>query len=165
MAELTYQLTEAQFLDAQRLHASLKPWWARLLLYFVSLAGLALLGLGLYYGNHWLALGGLVYALLPISSFRLITRPMARRSYRRSPSLREPNTVALRDGQLQLHSARGGGSLPWEHIIHWAEDERSLLLYLQPRLFLVLPKAADTRPCLIAPLREQLLAHVGTPRS
>lgn len=69
----------------------------------------------------------------------------------------------MRDGQL-LTGLDSEGRLPWGQIIAWAEDESSLLLYLQPQFFLIFPKEADPHSQFIAPLREQLLANIGPKR-
>lgn len=159
MASLIYQLTEDQFIAGQRLHSSLRPWWSKWLLRLITLAGLLLLAVGLYYGNYWLILAGLLYAVISLFNFSLITQPLLRRTYRRSPSLHQQSQVELREGQLHLSSMNGGGVLPWAHIIQWAEDERSLLLYLQPRLFIIVPKDEAAGSEFAAALREQLQAH------
>lgn len=171
MATMTYTLTLAQFIDAHALHLSFKPRWFQFLLVFLLLAGLVLLGTGLFHHKYGLALGGLVYCLFPLLFFKpmvawrnkLLT-PLYRRTFLRSPSLTQTSHLELQDGVLHVQSDTGAGKLPWNFIIRWAEDENCMLLYLQPRLFLILPKQADPQPSFLALLREQLLEHVGPAR-
>lgn len=176
MAEMTYSLTEKQFCDAQRLHLSFKPRWVKIIFVLVGLAGIVLLATGLHQQKYGLALAGFVYSsflllsLQPISQLvgrlvMLILRPMLLRTFRRSPSLHQQSHVELRDGQLHLQSDNGSGTLPWKHIIQWAEDTQSILLYLQPRLFIIVPKNMDPQQHFTTPLRAQLLAQVGPPRT
>ena len=47
MAQMTYTLTEEQYIDAQALHLSFKPRWFKFLLWFLVVPGLVLLGAGL----------------------------------------------------------------------------------------------------------------------
>lgn len=174
MAELTYTLTEKQFCDAQRLHFSFKPRWLQWIFTLCGILGLPILGAGLYAHNYILASAGFAYSALlllhikPVARLALygsqyLMRPYLLRSFRNSPSLHQQSHVELRDGQLHLQSENGQGTLPWKHIIHWAEDKDSLLLYLQPRLFIIVPKNVDPQSSFITPLREQLTL-VGAPR-
>lgn len=175
MAELTYTLTEKQFCDAQRLHFSFKPRWLNWIFTLCGVLGLPLLGAGLYAHNYILATAGFVYNCLlllhikPIAKLALhgsqyLLRPRLLRIFRNSPSLHQQSHVELRDGLMHLQSENGSGVLPWKHIIRWAEDKDSVLLYLQPQLFIIVPKEIDPQSAFIMPLREQLQAHVGPAR-
>lgn len=175
MAELTFTLTEQQFCEAQRLHLSFQPRWIKAVFVFVGIAGLLILAAGLHYQKSGLKLAGFCYALFLLLSFgpcaRLaeklvvrLVRPKLLRAFRNSPSLHQHNHVELRDGQLHLQSDNGVGTLPWKHIIRWAEDKHSLLLYLQPRLFIIVPKEADPQSGFVNALHEQLLKHIGPAR-
>lgn len=175
MAELTFTLTEQQFFKAQRLHLSFQPRWVKATFAFVGIAGLLILAAGLYYQKTGLTLAGLIYSLFLLLSFgpsaRLagklamrLLRPKLLRAFRRAPSLHQQSHVELRDGQLHLQSENGVGTLPWKHIIAWAEDQDSLLLYLQPRLFIIVPKEADPQAHFVTALRARLLDQVGPER-
>ena len=175
MAQLTYSLNEQQFCNAQRLHFSFRPRWLRWVFTLVGILGLPILGAGLYHHNVILSIAGFLYSsilLLHIPAVARLAqrgtswlmRPRLVRTFRRSPSLHQQSHVELRDGVMHLRSDNGQGVLPWEHIIHWAEDDDSVLLYLQPRLFIIVPKEVDPKPSFIAALREQLLTHVGPAR-
>ena len=175
MAELTYTLTEKQFCDAQRLYFSFKPRWLKWLITGCGILGLPILGAGLLAHNYILALAGFAYSCLlgfhikPIARLALygsqyLLRPRLLKTFRNSPSLHQQSHVALRDGVLHVQSENGQGTLPWKLITHWAEDKDSLLLYLQPRLFIIVPKDVDPQSHFVTPLREQLLAQVGQPR-
>ena len=172
MAELTFTLTEQQFFKAQRLHLSFQPRWIKAVFAFVGIAGLPILAAGLYYQRYGLMLAGCLYSLFLLLSFKPCARqagnllmrllqPRLLRSFRRSPSLRQQSHVELRDGVLHLQSENGGGTLPWQHIIAWAEDAHSILLYLQPRLFIIVPKHIDPQLQFSTLLRQLLLEKIG----
>ena len=172
---MTYSLSEQQFCNAQRLHFSFRPRWVRWIFTLVGIAGLPILGTGLFYGNAMLSIAGFLYSSIlllyspPVARLAQrgidrLMRPRLLRIFRRSPSLHQQSHVELRDGQMHLQSETGQGVLPWEHITQWAEDKDSLLLYLQPRLFIIVPKDVDPQSHFVTPLREQLLAQVGPPR-
>ncbi|MFD2753374.1 YcxB family protein [Comamonas terrae] len=164
MAEPAYTISENPYVGAQRLHARFKPCYLRLFLWAASLAGVLMPGPGLYYRHYWLAPAGLAYAMLPWATFRCITQPMARRAYRRYPAMQQPQTVAVQEDMLRIQSSVGETRLPWNLIIQWAEDAEFLLIYLQPRLFLAIARQAGAEATVLAPLREQLLRHVGPAR-
>lgn len=159
MCEFSYALTEAQYIAAQRLHISIQSRGQKLLRWLTQLLGAGLVVGGLYEGTYWLALGGLIALLSPWLNWTFTTLPRLMQTYRNSPSLQQENHLSLQDDQLFTRSADAGGVLPWNHIISWAEDERSLLLYLQPQLFIIVPKEADVQSVFIAQLREQLQRH------
>ncbi len=50
--------------------------------------------------------------------------------------------------------------MPWSHFIHWAEDDRSFLLFESDRLYRIIPKRVLT-PDQQASLRRALAA-IGT---
>lgn len=152
MAEPAYTISENPYVGAQRLHARFKPCYLRLFLWAASLAGVLMPGPGLYYRHYWLAPAGLAYAMLPWATFRCITRPMARRAHRRYPAMQQSQTMAVQEDMLRMQSSVGETRLPWS------------LIYLQPRLFLVIARQAGAEATVLAPLREQLLRHVDPAR-
>lgn len=89
---------------------------------------------------------------------------MARRAYRRYPAMQQSQTMAVQEDMLRMQSSVGETRLPWNFIIQWAEDAEFLLIYLQPRLFLVIARQAGAEATVLAPLREQLLRHGGPAR-
>ena len=145
MTTFQYTLTEAQFIAAQRLHVSLRSRGQKLL------RGLTLL------------LAGLIAIFAPWLSWTFTTLPRLLKTYRSSPALQQSNCVALRDRQLCTGTDQADSILPWSHIIQWAENGHSLLLYLQPQLFIIVPKNSDAPPDFFSALREQLQAQVGPP--
>ena len=159
MLELSYALTEAQYIAAQRLHISIhskgRKWWLRI----SKLIGAAIVLGSLYERTYWLMVGGLIYMLHGWIGWTFTTLPGLMRSYQSSPSLQQENHLSLQDGQLFTRSADAGGALPWSHIIRWAENDACMLLYLQPQLFIIVPKDADAQSVFIPQLREQLQLH------
>jgi len=72
--------------------------------------------------------------------------------------------MAVQEDMLRMQSSVGETRRPWNLIIQWAEDAEFLLIYLQPRLFLVITRQAGAEAMVLAPLSEQLLRHVGPAR-
>ena len=160
---LSYQITEAQFIAAQRLHVSFKSPAQKLLRLITCALSLFIIASSLYKGPYWFALAGLLGLIYPWITWTLTQLPQLLNTYRNTPALHQQFRAELRDGQL-LTGLDSEGSLPWDHIIAWAEDGHSLLLYLQPQYFLIFPKTENADSPFLANLREQLLAHVGQPR-
>ena len=158
VAALSYQITEAQFIAAQRLHVSFKSPAQKLLRLITCALSLFIIAASLYKGPYWLALAGVVGLCHPWISWALTSLPQLLNTYRNTPALHQQFRAELRAGQL-LTGLESEGSLPWDHIIAWAEDEHSLLLYLQPQYFLIFPKEADPDSRFITPLREQLVKN------
>lgn len=163
MTTFQYTLTEAQFIAAQRLHVSLRSRGQKLLRGLTLLLGVAVVAGSLYEHTYWLLLAGLIAIFAPWLSWTFTTLPRLLQTYRSSPALQQSNCIALRDGQLCTGTDQADSTLPWSHIIQWAENEQSLLLYLQPQLFIIVPKNSDAPPDLFSALREQLQAQVGPP--
>ena len=162
VAALSYQITEAQFIAAQRLHVSFKSPAQKLLRLITCALSLFIIASSLYKGPYWFALAGLLGLIYPWITWTLTQLPQLLNTYRNTPALHQQFRAELRAGQL-LTGLESEGSLPWDHIIAWAEDEHSLLLYLQPQLFIIVPKNSDAPPDFFSALREQLQAQVGPP--
>lgn len=161
MTELQYTLTESQFIAAQRLHVSLRSPAQRLMRWLTLLLGMALVVGSLYEGLYWLTAGGLIAILSPWLSWTFTTQPRLMQAYRSSPALHQLNRLALREDLLYSGDGQNQNALQWNHIIRWAENDHSLLLYLQPQLFIIVPKSAQAPDGFFTALREQLMSHVG----
>jgi hypothetical protein len=64
-----------------------------------------------------------------------------------------------KDG-LRLASARGESVLLWRDFIHWRANEKAVLLYTAPRLFLFIPTRLAASGFPIEALKAALAVHV-----
>ncbi|MBF5005483.1 YcxB family protein [Diaphorobacter caeni] len=166
MPVITYQITENDYATAQRLFAQCGSRAGHFVKFAIVGIGALLFGMGLYL-KHWgLILGSFVYAAMPWWIGRLIGEPLARRQYRRYPAMHMPQTLSLLDDEsgALLTSSLGESRVAWNLIIHWGENDSYLLLFLQPRMYFIVPKRADPEQLVIGRLRTLLRERVGEPR-
>ncbi len=150
-----YVSTKQDFIDAQRLHRSNRRW-ARVG-YFVWFWVIPLVGLTLTLAALIAHLRGnvsLFYKLLPAAAVGLyaaVLLPLARWNQirvlwnRTQPKKYRGQPVTFQFDREQVISARPGsseGRFLWGAIEDYAEDERLVLLYVQRKLFLFIPKRA-----------------------
>lgn len=160
---ISYRVTEADYIAALRLYRRRGSRWSRLGLGAIAVLGLVFVAVGLWAHMWWLALAGLVYAALPWWIYRLIAEPLARRHYRRYPAMHQEQRVGLEDdgSGVCASSAMGESHLSWPLIIRWVDDSGYLLLFIQPRLYFIVPKRADPQGTVVTPLQALLRKHVG----
>ena len=156
MQEISYRISEDDYIAAQRLFRRKVGK-----LYFLATAVIVLIGLvAMVFGwrehQWWLLCGGLIYASMPWWWFELIGQRSLRRNYRQYPAMHEIQTVQLRDDAVLMRSYLGETRLTWAMMTQWCEDANFVLLYLQPRMFFIIPKRADADGQLIEQLRQQL---------
>ena len=166
MSVITYQISEDDYATAQRLYAQCGNGASRYAKYALVVIGGLLFVMGLYL-KHWgLMLGSIVYAAMPWWIGRLLGEPLARRQYRRYPAMHAQQTLSLLDDEsgVRLTSSLGESRVTWNLIIHWGENDRYVLLFLQPRMYFIVPKRADPEQQVIPRLHALLRKHVGEPR-
>ena len=159
MHEIRYQISEDEYVAAQELFKR-KAYKLRWLGTAVLLAiGMMAIWLGWRMHQWWIALGGLVYASMPWWCFGLLTNYRLRRNFRQYPAMQEQQTASVQEDAVLMHSRLGESRLPWTMLVQWSENEQFMLLYLQPRLYFIVPKRADTDGQFTDALRTQLTAH------
>ncbi|MGE8318076.1 MAG: YcxB family protein [Comamonas sp.] len=159
---ISYHVSEADYIAALRLyHRSHR--WSGVGRVAIVVTGLVFVAAGLWLQSWWLDLVGVLYAALPWWLPRLIGEPLARRHYRRYPAMHQEQSVRLEeDGSgVCARSAMGESRLAWPLLIRWVEDADYLLLFMQPRLYFIVPKHADPQGAVIAPLQALLREHIG----
>ena len=149
MYEVSYQISEDEYIVAQRLFRRKSSKLQGLGKLVVMLIGLLAAIVGITEHKWWLILGGLVYAAMPWWWFGLIGQH----------SVHEMQTLQLLDDAVLMHSSLGETRLTCAMMPQWCEDANFVLLYLQPRLFFIIPKRADADGQLIEQLRQQLRAQ------
>ncbi len=163
-AQITYQVTEDDYINAQRLHRQRSSRWAHFGRWIMVLIGLAFAGLSLFTKLWWGVVVGLVYATMPWWMHRLISEPLARRQYRKYPAIHQPQTLGVNDNGVVCSSIAGESRLTWNLITRWTQDDNYLLLYVQPRLYFIIPKRADNAGTVIGRLQQLLAQHLGPAR-
>ena len=150
-----YVSSKQDFLDAQRLHRSNRPWTA---VWYWLWYGVAP-GLSIVYLGYWVVLwathgwasalrdAGFAGFALYLAVLLLLSRWLQiRRLWARAqPEKYRGQPVTFQFDEQQLISARPGsseGRFQWSSIEDYAEDERLALLYVQRKLFLFVPKRA-----------------------
>jgi hypothetical protein len=88
----------------------------------------------------------------------------ARRTYARYPLAQLRIRISLLPEGISTESERGKSTLLWKDFIKWRTNEKMVLLYISPRMFLFIPTrlAADGFP--IARLREAARRELGAPK-
>lgn len=135
---ITFALTEQQFVDAAKLHA--KPNRIRRMVRF------AITAFVLFSAWQQWQLGHQNYALfliliLPLAmGLHWLAYPFFRMAYRRSPALRESLTVGVKPDRLEFDSANGKQSIDYSQLSGYRENQDYLLLYINRRQFINLPK-------------------------
>jgi hypothetical protein len=149
MNEATYSVSADDFVAAQRLHFRRSWSWKRVAVPVGSLGAL----LALFYvadgGSFDLTL--FVSTMLPIIVMigiiflvAWISIPIsARRTWSQRRTWNDIHISWNTDG-ISFKSDRGDGQYGWRDFYRWSADRTSLLLYLDGRMFFVLPIRAVT---------------------
>jgi YcxB-like protein len=83
-----------------------------------------------------------------------------RRDFKRRPLAQIEHVYELRKDGLWLASARGESVLRWRDFIHWRANEKAVLLYAAPRLFLFIPTRLAASGFPIEALKAALAVNV-----
>lgn len=172
MAEITYRITEEDYIAAQRLYRRRARSWQRYVLYGITLLGLVIAAIALFAGqrpNWTFTVVGLAYASMPWWIHKVLTEPLARRNFRKYPAIQQPQTLRLLEASepggdaegVTVSAPSGESRLQWALITRWVDDEHYLLMFLQPHLYYIVPKSADPHGAVIPRLKTLLAQHVG----
>ncbi|AOY98262.1 hypothetical protein BKK81_02350 [Cupriavidus sp. USMAHM13] len=160
-AELHYRVSEDDFVAVRRVLAWPQAWVRLLALVIYPIAGAVFAGVAWSRGELvWMA-GALAYAVSPWVLRYAVATPLSRRCYRRSPTLGMAATMRVDDDGVALASACGRMRLQWADIVRWYQDERLLLLFIQPSYCFVIPKRADADGHVLPRLCGLLRQHLG----
>jgi hypothetical protein len=69
----------------------------------------------------------------------------------------------LLDTGLRLMSPHGDGTVVWENVLKWRQNDRFVLVYPMPRLYHIVPKSIATQGFDLQGLVQRLERHVGPP--
>ena len=155
----TFRISEDDYAGALKLFARLTR--LRLALW-VAIPVLLLLGTFIGGRDLWPAvLGGLIGLVIVVVATRLLAPVMARRHYRKYKAMQAEFRAELLDTGLRLASPHGDGTVVWENMLKWRQNDRFVLIYLMPRLFHILPKSVAAQGFDLPALIERLNRHVA----
>ena len=144
--QIQYKLTFQDFYAAQALHARrgvipfLGRWFAFYGLMFIGVAGgLFFLALAIVQGPAHFDRTPFFLSLVWIG-LPLYVRWAYRRQFHRSQSESGQNLLDLDADSIRCKNEHSKSEMEWAAIQRTAEDKKSLLLYLAPGKFLVVPK-------------------------
>jgi hypothetical protein len=87
-----------------------------------------------------------------------------RHCYRKYPAIHRSIALELLDEGVRTSTAKGVGTVVWSDIIKWRCNREYVLLYLAPRLFLIVPMRLAHEGLPLDVLITQLQRHVGCAR-
>lgn len=155
-----YTLSERDFLAASRLNET--PPRRLILLLVVILLGLLAVYLTDYYGFGQLASGTLIGLILGYLFLHFVASPYkAKKFYRGFKALQDPFTVQLLATGVEINSSKASNLLLWKDIKDWKQNNHYLLLYPNPDVFYVLPKAISEQGFDGRALVQALELYVG----
>lgn len=140
-----------------------EPAWRK---WFLRVAGLYLVGIGLYCftlvdQEPWLAAVGVVFlagALFAFKGRARIMRWRARRHHRRRPDSDQRLRVRFHDDGIDMHvQDLADATFRWQHLTKAVLAESALLLYITAEEYIHLPRTqldADGMTRLVAAVRE-----------
>ena len=150
--QVTYQITESDFCDGQvtyRKRNFVSRWsWIGLVallavctLFEATVITLAPRQRSLLSG--WMIFSAICTVLLALL-YWLGPRLEARKQYRNAPSAKGTVNLEILDNGLRFVSAASTGEAPWSHYLKCLEGKAVFLLFLNPRVFVLIPKRAFT---------------------
>jgi hypothetical protein len=102
----------------------------------------------------WIVFAGLLLLMVLLRSGMFY-----RMQFNRTKALHQPIHFEAGDGGVVYRTSRGESTTKWEGIEKWRESKGNFLLYVQPRLFFVVPKRVlDVEQ--IAEFRELLKSRI-----
>jgi hypothetical protein len=149
------------FIDAQRLHCEprIRDW---------IVIALITIPIGFFIANDP---DNSIWGLFPIAVIALwavirwLYAPwMANRNYRMQPLAQIHQSFALHPDGLEIRNARGEGKYLWTDFIYWRANKSSVLLYISPMIYLVLPMRLGALGFPIEELKAHLTEKIGSNR-
>ncbi|MGC2696972.1 MAG: YcxB family protein [Candidatus Angelobacter sp.] len=167
--QIEYEISEQDFLNAQKLAVRKAPKLGTRLLFRI----LPFWGVLLFLGVAWpvfrkgfiLKTEMLVpfsFAVLCLGSPLLLKRAY-QKAYRRNPSYQGKRSLILNENGLALSGDTFSSQLKWEHFIRFVEDEKVLLLYQGSQVVQIVPKRQLSQEEILE-LKEAFTRHIASKR-
>ena len=164
--QIEYEISEQDFLDAQKLAMKKTPKLTTRLLFRIMPYWGVLLFLGVAWpvfqkGFVWKTemIVPFAFAVLCLGSPLLLKRAY-QKAYRRNPSCQGRLSLVLTESGLDFNGATFSSQLKWEHFIRFVEDEKIFLLYQTNQLVQIIPKR-QLSPEQISELREGFIRNIA----
>jgi hypothetical protein len=153
-----FRISEDDYAAAMKLFVRLARTRRVLLIAIVAVLALgALLGGRTLWPVVLVGFVGVGIIVMPIA----LAPTVARRHYRQYKGMQEAFGAELLDHGLRIESLHGEGTIVWENILQWRQNDRFVLVYVMPRLFHVLPKSVVEQGFDMPALIERLGRQVG----
>jgi hypothetical protein len=167
--QITYQLTEKDFVEAYGTNRKRKPFgkWSSRVVGCVTLLVLIAIILGLVLQNGArVTKDYLPLACLALAWFIILEawpRWEMKQQFRKQPGAHGPRTVLFDDEGAHWRWDGGSSDILWKNYIRWTEGDKQILLYSSPACFSMLPKRA-LDPAQLTELREILKQKIQQAR-
>ncbi len=160
------QLTEQDYLHAQRLHLQSANWtrflplatiiiWAIGVIFMLTYA---LLSNAIPYGVMLSISLGFLALVIPFTS-RIILPRQVNRLFHQNKELSAPMELEFDEVGMRLTNRYGETRRAWTDFFRWKEDEQCILLYPSEATFHAIPKRFFDVPAEAQFVREQLEIH------
>jgi hypothetical protein len=141
---ITYQLTQDEYLQAVNLHHKNGSRIIRLAIYIVLAAIIVIVGTD--FSNTREIITNIIAAFFSISFYILFVRMLsvyqAKSVYEKSAVLPYEVTLHISAKGVILDKSDNKAAIPWSTFIKWKNNENFYLLYTNPRRFNVIPTRA-----------------------
>jgi hypothetical protein len=141
---ITYQLTQDEYLQAVNLHHK-KGRRAVTLAIYITLATMIVI-VGTDFSNNREIITNIIAAIFSISFYllfvRILTAYQAKSVYQKSATLAHEITLHISGKGIKLDKNSNDISIPWSAFNKYKNDEQFYLLYTNPRRFNVIPTRA-----------------------
>jgi hypothetical protein len=141
---ITYQLTQDEYLQAVNLHHRTGKRVFMLALYAMLATMIVIVGTD--FSNTREIITNSLAAFFSISFYMLFVRMLsayqAKSVYQKSTTLPYEVTLHISGKGIKLDKKSNNDSIPWSAFSQWKNDERFYLLYTNPRRFNVIPVRA-----------------------
>jgi hypothetical protein len=140
-AATTFRYEAQDFVEAQQLHMwLLRKHMIGLAISFIAAASAAFVLMEDLGAVAIVCLGGALGGIaMAAAIYYWIIPYRMRRDFERRPLAQIEHVYELKKDGLRLASARGESVLLWRDFIQWRANEKVVLLYTAPRLFLLIP--------------------------
>ena len=141
---ITYQLTQEEYLQAVNLHHKKGTRIVRVAIY-IALATIIVV-FGTDFTNTREIIFNVIAAFFSIAFYllfvRILTDYQAKSVYKKSATLPHEVKLHISGKGIRFDKISNKGSIPWSAFEKWKSDENFYLLYTTPRRFNVIPSRA-----------------------
>lgn len=138
---ITYELTQNEYLDAVNLHHKQGQRVLRLAIYIGLVSAIVLIGTD--FSSKREIITNILAAFFSVSFYilfvRILTVYQAKNIYTKSPTLKNEVTLRISGKGIRFDYKGNEKTLPWNRFSKWKKDENFYLLYTSLRQFNVIP--------------------------